>query len=722
MTERLELPKFQAFDANGDPLSGGLVYTYEAGTSTLKTTYSDYDASTANANPIVLDSRGEAVIYVRGSYKIVLKDSAGVTLWTMDNVQGGVGSEYAAADYYYPSSDAADHGVTGSSDTIKYAVDTLSGDSGTIYLKHDSGSATTTYTLTTSESIPSTIRFVVENGAVINGAGTITFDNPGQIISEPGQQIFGSSITVAFNKPGIVYPQLWGGPAINDGSTNATPSVRKAIAALQAGSGGTVKLIAGVYKCYPQASGENVLTIANGTDFTLMGEGMGTTKIDCYALSGADPEANWENIAGATWRGSGIKILGGANSGATTKNITIKDLELDGNCLYTGDNTSPAPVGTGDGLDITHKGIFLEETNKYHDNIRIENCEIHHWKGELIYGGGIYISRVTSLNNILHDSNGNGWSVSGQCNVQNTEMYTLAAYGIEDVYVRKACQYRNNYIHDADVGGASFTQDGGGESYGPCVFENNLLVDIPKDGIYGLSLKNCFIKNNIFIDCASTTNYRCINIANGSQRLENIHITGNTFISHDEDLWEVMSLVADTTLDAYGIVVKDNIALQTKNSVDDGNTFNTGYTISGDFDASCIFENNRCEGSTYIYTDESRAIEELLTTTNATVIARQRPYRNGFFQVDVAYRIITGATNITINVSWYDDAGTALNEDVVSEVAKAVGSYRVASITVLAGGDTEAEYVKVTATAGTANQVYVSANIRDIGLRGQNNN
>ena len=54
--------KAQFIDAAGVPLAGGLLYTYAAGTTTPQTTYTDSTGATANSNPIVLDSRGEANI------------------------------------------------------------------------------------------------------------------------------------------------------------------------------------------------------------------------------------------------------------------------------------------------------------------------------------------------------------------------------------------------------------------------------------------------------------------------------------------------------------------------------------------------------------------------------------------------------------------------------------------------------------------------------------
>ena len=90
MSKIASYPKFRVTDSNGDPLSGGLVYTYEVGTTTNKATYptiSDMKAKTnANDNPVVLDSRGEADIVFAGATKIVVKDSDEVTIDTIDNI------------------------------------------------------------------------------------------------------------------------------------------------------------------------------------------------------------------------------------------------------------------------------------------------------------------------------------------------------------------------------------------------------------------------------------------------------------------------------------------------------------------------------------------------------------------------------------------------------------------------------------------------------------
>ena len=82
-------PKLQFFDANGNPLVGGKLYSYAAGTTTPLATYADYNGSTTNTNPVILDSRGEADVWLSSSYyKLKLTDSNNVEIWTVDHIGG----------------------------------------------------------------------------------------------------------------------------------------------------------------------------------------------------------------------------------------------------------------------------------------------------------------------------------------------------------------------------------------------------------------------------------------------------------------------------------------------------------------------------------------------------------------------------------------------------------------------------------------------------------
>jgi len=83
----------QFFDNNGDPLSGGKIYTYASGTTTNQTTYTTAAGSTAHTNPIILDSAGRVPsgeIWLTNGvlYKFVLKTSADVLIGTYDNISG----------------------------------------------------------------------------------------------------------------------------------------------------------------------------------------------------------------------------------------------------------------------------------------------------------------------------------------------------------------------------------------------------------------------------------------------------------------------------------------------------------------------------------------------------------------------------------------------------------------------------------------------------------
>lgn len=74
-------PKFQAFDKNGCLLIGGKLYTYQPGTSTPKPVYADRALKVPHKNPVILDSRGEELIYLKGLTDLILKDSNDVQIW-----------------------------------------------------------------------------------------------------------------------------------------------------------------------------------------------------------------------------------------------------------------------------------------------------------------------------------------------------------------------------------------------------------------------------------------------------------------------------------------------------------------------------------------------------------------------------------------------------------------------------------------------------------------
>lgn len=87
----------QYFDNNGKPLSGGLIFQYEANSTTvMQTTYADTDGAVPNENPIVLDSSGriptEMWMEVGKFYNIVITKPDGTTvLFAMDDITGTSG-------------------------------------------------------------------------------------------------------------------------------------------------------------------------------------------------------------------------------------------------------------------------------------------------------------------------------------------------------------------------------------------------------------------------------------------------------------------------------------------------------------------------------------------------------------------------------------------------------------------------------------------------------
>jgi len=82
----------QFFDNNGDPLVGGKLYTYAAGTTTPQTTYTSATGTTPNSNPIILNGGGRvpAEIWLTDGlqYKFVLYTADDQLIGSWDNIIG----------------------------------------------------------------------------------------------------------------------------------------------------------------------------------------------------------------------------------------------------------------------------------------------------------------------------------------------------------------------------------------------------------------------------------------------------------------------------------------------------------------------------------------------------------------------------------------------------------------------------------------------------------
>ena len=213
----LSYPKFKGWNpATGTPLTGGKLYSYYPGGESPKNTFSDSGLITAHSNPVILDSYGEANVYLSGSTKLVLKTSAGVTVWTMDNVT-------TPNDYFI---DAAAYGSNQAG--IEAAITAIGANQRTLNLTPGN------WSITGDMTIPSNITLKMDRGAVLAVATTKTVAINGTIEAGPyqifsctgtGKIVFGPGVT------GEIYPEWWG--AKGDGTTNSTTAITAAWNALQ---------------------------------------------------------------------------------------------------------------------------------------------------------------------------------------------------------------------------------------------------------------------------------------------------------------------------------------------------------------------------------------------------------------------------------------------------------------------------------------------------------
>jgi len=198
----------QFFDNSGAPLSGGLLYTYAAGTTTPLATYTSASGAVANSNPIVLNSAGrldnEVWLTTPLTYKFILKDSNNVTIATYDDIPG-IGSVSGLTS---GTSILYGNGSGGFSNVVIGA--NLSFVSGTLSATAGGGSGVTSVALTAPDAFTVTGSPVTSTGTLAvtysgtpipltsGGTGTSTLINNGVILGPA----YSGATSVQFVAPG----------------------------------------------------------------------------------------------------------------------------------------------------------------------------------------------------------------------------------------------------------------------------------------------------------------------------------------------------------------------------------------------------------------------------------------------------------------------------------------------------------------------------------------
>jgi parallel beta-helix repeat protein len=219
--------------------------------------------------------------------------------------------------------------------------------------------------------------------------------------------------------------------AKGDGRTDDTMAIRRALVNARGLGGATLYFPAGVYNFAPQDidEGWSPETFKSGKTYAvfslsfsnvaLVGDGPKKTILSFHTLGMTDPATHFWRT-GESYskikRGAAFIIWGGT----ALTNIQLRDMRVTGNAPATGDATVGGNPTTGDGWDLTNKGMVIFGRVPP-DNVVLDNVEFDSFRGEILWcgGGG---KRITIANCYIHDSNASAISMSADVYVANTRI------------------------------------------------------------------------------------------------------------------------------------------------------------------------------------------------------------------------------------------------------------------------------------------------------------
>lgn len=86
MIELINILAVGVTDDDGEVLENGSVAFYDAGTTNPLTAYQDFELTEPHPNPATLDEAGRLIAYIDGKFKMIISDSSGNIIRTIDNL------------------------------------------------------------------------------------------------------------------------------------------------------------------------------------------------------------------------------------------------------------------------------------------------------------------------------------------------------------------------------------------------------------------------------------------------------------------------------------------------------------------------------------------------------------------------------------------------------------------------------------------------------------
>lgn len=179
------LPIQKFFDNAGSPLNGGLLFTYVANSSTKLATYQN-QGGTPNTNPIVLDFRGEANVWLDQTltYKFVLAPSTDTDpptnpIWSVDNVSAAVTfaslTQQIIGQILFPRTQAE---ITAAVVPTNYAIPSHAAIDDFLIERYGGGVASSASANVTAVTAATAVASAAGGGTVQFPAGTLSFNGP----------------------------------------------------------------------------------------------------------------------------------------------------------------------------------------------------------------------------------------------------------------------------------------------------------------------------------------------------------------------------------------------------------------------------------------------------------------------------------------------------------------------------------------------------------------